>query len=372
MKIKILQVLVTIGKFILNLIYGFMKLGKTKNRVVFLSRQSNSKSLDFKLIEESLENTDKNIEIKSFCKMVGNSIFEKIGYCFYMLRVMSSLAKAKVCITDGYSIPVSLLKHRKELTVIQIWHASGATKKFGYQATDKKEGSSLKVAQIMKMHHNYDYVLAPSKKTAEIFAEAFNVSKDKMKIIGLPRLDYLRENAEELKNRFYLEYPAYKNKEIILYVPTFRKGKTADANELISKVNKNKYGLIVRKHPLDTEKIDSEYLVDSKFDTMDLLKIADFIITDYSAIAYEAAMLNKPLYFYVYDIDEYKNNRGLNVNLAKEMKEATFKKIDMIIKSIENDRYNYSDLDNFKKKYVEVYNKNNTKELTDLIIQNMK
>ena len=371
MKIKVLQVLISIVRIILNLIYGLMKVRKTKNKIVFVSRQSDDKSLDFKLLEEELRKNEKDIEIKFFCKKLGKGFIKKISYCIYILRVMNNLANAKICITDGYSIPVSLLKHKKSLTIIQIWHASGATKKFGYQAIDTKEGSNAKVAKIMRMHYNYDYVLAPSKRTAEIFAAAFNVSKDKMKIIGLPRIDYLRKNANKLKEDFYSEHPAYKNKEIILYVPTFRKGKTADANELIRKTNKDKYGLIIRKHPLDSEKIEPEYLVDSKYDTMDLLKIADFIITDYSAIAYEASVLNKPLYFYVYDIDEYKNNRGLNVNLAKEMKEATFKKIDSIIKSIENDRYNYSDLDNFKKKYVEVYNKDNVKELINLITENI-
>ena len=104
---------------------------------------------------------------------------------------------------------------------------------------------------------------------------------------------------------------------------------------------------------------------------MDLLKIADIIITDYSAIAYEACILNKPLYFYVYDIREYLENRGLNVDITKEMREATFKKADTLVKAIESNMYNYSQLYDFRDKYIEVYKKNNTEELTEFIIQNM-
>lgn len=370
MKIKLLKILVFIGQFILNLIYSILKIKKTKNKVLLLSRQSNKKSLDFSLLEESLKKY-KDIQVVTMYKMIGKSFISKIGYCFYMLKIMNNLANSKVCITDGYSIPISLLKHKKELVIIQMWHASGATKKFGYQVIDKKEGTKSEITEIMKMHKNYDYVLAPSKKTGEIFSEAFNVPESKIVLIGLPRLDYLMVRDDKLKEEFLNEYPKYKDKEIILYVPTFRKGKDINSSDLISKINKDKYGLIIRKHPLDVEKEDNDYIVDKKYETMDLLKIADIIITDYSAIAYEACILNKPLYFYVYDIREYIENRGLNVDITKEMREATFKKAETLVKSIESNMYNYSELYDFRDKYVEVYKKNNTEELTNFIIQNM-
>ena len=56
-------------------------------------------------------------------------------------------------------------------------------------------------------------------------------------------------------------------------------------------------------------------VVDKKYNTFDLLRIADYIITDYSAVAFEASILNKPIYFYVYDIEDYKKTRGLNIDL---------------------------------------------------------
>ena len=371
MKIKILQLFVTVGQFFLNLIYSLMKIRRTKNKVVLLSRQSDEKSLDFKLLEESLKE-NKNIKVKCMCKFIRKSLISKIIYCFYMFKIMFNLADAKVCVTDGYSIPISLLKHKKDLVIIQMWHASGATKKFGYQVLDKKEGSSMEVAKLMKMHKNYNYVLAPSKKTGEFFAEAFNVSKDKIVLIGLPRLDYLKKKDDELLENFYNDYPSFKNKEIVLYVPTFRKEKNVNTKELIDYLDKDKYSLIIRKHPLDKEDVDEKYIVDSKYETMVLLKIADIVITDYSAIAYESSILNKPLYFYIYDINEYKVDRGLNVDIAKEMREATFRDAKSLVKSIESNMYNYSELYDFRDKYVEVYKKDNIKELTEFIIRNMK
>ena len=68
---------------------------------------------------------------------------------------------------------------------------------------------------------------------------------------------------------------------------------------------------------------------------------------------------------------EYIENRGLNIDIAKEMREATFKKAETLVKSIESNMYNYSELYDFRDKYVEVYKKNNTEELTEFIIKNM-
>ena len=52
---------------------------------------------------------------------------------------------------------------------------------------------------------------------------------------------------------------------------------------------------------------------------MELLHVADYIITDYSAIVYEAAITQKPIYFYTYDYEEYQINRGTYIDYMSEM-----------------------------------------------------
>ena len=130
MKIKLLEFAVILVRFFLNILYAIMKLKKTKaNKVILLSRQSNEKSLDFRILENALKNAGYNVVC--MCRFIDKSLTDKIKYCFYMLKIMNNLSDARVCITDGYSIPVSLLNHKDELIIIQMWHASGATKKFG-------------------------------------------------------------------------------------------------------------------------------------------------------------------------------------------------------------------------------------------------
>ena len=363
------KIIIKIGKVILNVIYFFMKLLPTKHKVVMLSRQTNNENLDFKLLEKELRKKDKNIEIKILCKQIKDNLLGKIRYCFYILKCMANLANSKICIIDGYSIPVSLLKHKKDLKVIQIWHASGALKKFGYQSLNKKEGRKEEIAKLMNMHKNYTYVISPSKATAEFYKEAFNVTDKQIVINGMPRLDYVLKEDINKKEEFFKDYPEYKNKKTILYVPTFRKETDMSENleQMIQRVDKEKYNLIIQLHPLDRNTETEKYSVDSKYSTQDLLRIADYIITDYSALAFETSILDKPLFFYVFDIEEYEETRGLNIDLFKEMQYATSKDIEEIIEKIEKEDYDYKSLERFKIKYMGTDYHHNTEKLVNFI-----
>lgn len=375
LRTQVIRIGICIGKAFLNVIYFFVKMCPTKNKVVMLSRQSNKKSVDFELIEKEILNRTDNVEVKILCKVLKKDIKERINYCFYILKCMYHIATSRVCILDGYSIPISILNHKKDLEIIQIWHASGAIKKFGYQSLNKKEGRGTEIARIMNMHKNYKHVMAPSKVTASFYEEAFDVERDKIFINGLPRLDYiLDENLTKSKiKEFYKEYPKFKdgNKKNILYAPTFRKNSDNinGMEHLKNSINKSKYNLIIKAHPLDKNKIEDEYLINKKYNTYDLLKIADYVITDYSAVAFEASILNKPLYFYVYDIHEYEKARGLNVDLYQEMNSSTNTDIKEIIDLIEDNKYDYNQLEEFRNKYIENNSNNNTDKLVDFIFK---
>jgi len=145
-----------------------------------------------------------------------------------------------------------------------------------------------------------------------------------------------------------------------------------DLTELLENIDKEKYNLIIKKHPLDTTEVPEEHVAKGNFSTYDLMKFADYIITDYSATAIEASLLQKPLFLYVYDIDEYNEFRGLNVNLIEELGNSTFKDIKDILKIISQDTYDYQSLRIFRDKYVETYNQNNTENICKLIKEYLK
>ena len=368
-RLHIIKIGICMSKVFLNIIYFFLKCFPCRNKISLLSRQSNRPSIDFELIETEILNRNDKVKVKILCKKLEDSLIERIKYCFYILKCMYHIATSKVCILDGYSIPISILKHKKKLEIIQIWHASGAIKKFGLQSLNKKAGRNQDIAKIMNMHRNYSHVMAPSIETAEFYKEAFGIEENRIFINGLPRLDYLLD--EDIKEKFYNEYPQNKNKKTILYVPTFRKNvdNTEFIQKLIKSINLSKYNLIIKLHPLDNSNIEEEYTVNKKYSTYDLLKISDYIITDYSAVAFEASILNKPLYFYVYDIDKYDETSGLNINLFEEINNSTSTNAKEIIKAIENDEYDSEELEKFRTKYMGTNYFNNTSKLVDFIFK---
>ena len=145
MKVLLIEIL----KFFLRIIYAPIKLFKTKDRIVYLSRQSNDKSLDMRLLEKEIDKQCPNTEQVFRLKMIPESLGGKISYCFSVIGDMYYLATSKVAILDTYSITVSCLKHKKSLKVIQMWHALGALKKFGLQSVGTKEGRDEKISRAM-------------------------------------------------------------------------------------------------------------------------------------------------------------------------------------------------------------------------------
>lgn len=356
------------SKVIARFIYFFLKLLPTQNKVVLISRFNKTTSIDFKLIEEEIKQVSPNTSIK----ILNHKLRNKFLLICDVLIEMYHLATSKAAIIDSYVIPVSILNHKKNLIIIQIWHALGAIKKFGHASLNTKEGASTKTAQIMDMHKNYNYVIASGKETVPFYAKAFNIDESKIKVFGMPRVDYL--NNENVKNKIikeiYKVYPTLKEKKNILYVPTFRKNQTIPYNDIINKINFSKYNLIIKKHISDPSEIktDKNIILDYKFDSIDMLFVSDYVITDYSAIAFEAAFLNIPTFFFIYDIEKYKKNRGLFINMTNEEVSGFIStRPNEIIKAIEENIYDLSKVKNFKKKYVSNTNGNSTKYIVKLL-----
>lgn len=367
--------LIKIIIFFLNVIYFFLKLLPVQNKIVMISRQSNHESIDFKLIREEIEK-NKKYKVVTLCKKLEGKenakLKDLILYGFNMILQMYHLATSKIAIVDSYCICVSVLKHKSELKIIQIWHSIGTMKKFGYEILDQEEGSSSKMAKIMKMHKNYDYILCGGYGYVNDLCRGFNYSENVIKIIPLPRVDLLtnKKNIEKIKSKIYSKYPILTKKKNIVYCPTFRKNEKKMekyVKKLIDNVDYKKYNLIIKLHPLSKIKINEKKVITAKeFTSSDMLTISDAVITDYSCILYEAGILNKPLYFYAFDYDEYNKNRSLNIDYYNELPGTISRDISVILNDIDNKKYDYNELNKFIKKYINI-NGNCSKKIYKLI-----
>lgn len=385
-KIKqtILLILLFIFKWHLRIIYFFIKLFTfRKKRVFFISRQFDEIPMNYKILIDELEKD--NISSVVICKKVPtglnsmlrnekksinimSEILKIFDYYFNMYKQMHYIATSKVVITDGYNITVSLLNHKKGTKVIQLWHALAAIKKFGYQTIGYPDGLNPKVAKMLCMHKNYDYVISGSKAMNKYFAEAFNIDIKKVLDIGTPTIDFLLKPNDDIVKKIYKEYPRLKKKINILYAPTFRSDGSNNADELISNIDSDKYNLIISLHPKDIAKKDDKVIcIDrKKYSTLDFIRVSDYVITDYSAVAIESCVLNKKVIFYVYDYDEYNKENGININLFKELP-STYKDIKDLMNMLDNKKYNEQAFQKFRKKYVANINGGSTKKLIDLI-----
>lgn len=356
---------------LLRLIFLLFRPLALKNKVVIISRQADELTLDILLLTRELEN--RNIDTVVLCHTLKKNVLGVIKYAMHMMCQMYHIATSKVVVLDGYCILVSVLPKKGEQKVIQMWHALGAIKKFGWQNAENPDGNGKDIAEAMCMHRNYDYVFAPSETTGKFFAEAFRTKEDKIVRYGLPRIDYLKTHDEALIDSIAVHYPSVRAKTNVLYVPTFRKNSELDLKKLVTGFNFEKMNLIVKKHFLDkgdyswAEKTGA--IIDNKVSSMDWLKVCTKVITDYSAIAFEAAVLDRELYIYQPDITDYQYKVGLNIDLYQE--DIGQYVCDSEIKLFERleETYDKKAVEAFRKKYVNINLEHCTQDISDFIIQ---
>lgn len=368
------------GKGFLNLVYCFHKLAPVKNQITLISRQSDEPSLDLQMVTDELKKENPDVTVRVLCRRIPDGAAGKIGYIFYIMGpMMHAIAQSRLIALDGYCIPASILHHRKSLTIVQMWHAMGAFKKFGYAVLGEKEGYSPELARVMNMHKGYDYIFVSSEACKEPLQEAYRCRTRQMVVMPLPRVDFLRQEkyVKATRERILKRYPflASRDKKNILYAPTFRKNaperNTAYIQRLIEKTDFTSYNLIIKPHPLMKERIHSEdALTDTEFTSMEMLSVADYVITDYSAFVLEAAVADKPVFRYVPDRKSYQNRRGFFVDLDQASPGFASEDAGEVMEAIRENRFHLSEVRKFAQKFVEP-RENCTEAIAQFLLSHM-
>lgn len=353
---------------VMGFFYSFYKRRKTEDKIAFISRQSETPSTDFRYLINEIKTNYPQYKVTVLCKMIPSSFGGKIKYLGEMFRQMKAFATSKVVVLDGYCILASMLRHKKDLKIIQIWHALGAFKKFGRSVLDKEGGKSSKTAKAFKMHKNYSLIAASGDECVPFFSEAFGQPESRFIPIGIPRMDYLTDKEENARVRgnILLKYPQLDNgRKNILYAPTFRDtdedraALAAATKELVNKANYSDFNLIVKHHVVDSNK--EQIYTDSRmnmaegenFTAMDFMCVADYVVTDYSSVIYEALLKDLPIYIYCFDSDKYIDERGFYIDFWTDLPALYSKNAKGICDFIASGmRANSEKEEKFKKAYV--------------------
>lgn len=224
-----------------------------------------------------------------------------------VIAQLKALATAKVIFVDNYYLLMGGYRKKKGQTVIQTWHAAGALKYFGLKDHAVDLSNKKIVDQYLKVYRATDYYLIGGEPMEICFRNAFNATPEQMLRFGLPRMQqYFTVNLEQQKDKLKQHY-GIKDK-LAVYVPTYREhqaaNRTIDAQHFEQELPG--YTIINKLHPAARQGTTSD------IETQHLFLMADVIITDYSSLAIEASLLDKPALFYVYDQAEYEAERGLN------------------------------------------------------------
>ncbi len=318
-------------------------------------------------------------------KVPGNAIKLKrtrVKYFFIM-----GIAGVWVC--DSRQ-PNYIIK-RKNVHYIQTWHGT-PLKKLALDMESVNMGGETDIDKYKKNFYDntrtWDYLISQNHFSTNVFRRAFAFDKEMLEI-GYPRNDILfwgnnKEYINSLKQTMGLPL----DKKVLLYAPTWRDNEyykkgaykftnALDFDELKSKLG-DEYVIIIKYHYLVKENIDWSNYKDFvfKFDTCDdiaqLYLLSDMLITDYSSVMFDYSILKRPMLFFTYDLEDYKDNlRGFYFDFIEEAPGPITKTTGELIASIKN----YKE-EEYKEKYDAFHNKFNhaddgmaSKKVVDLILK---
>ena len=372
--VKFIPILQKFTKAIYVSVYGILKhvLKLKKNKIILASNRGKTLKGNLLWIYEKLQNENYDVRVL---------ITDKTNFK-YNLNLVKNMANAKYTIIDDFFPLIYPLKIRKGAKLIQVWHALGNFKKVGFSRLGKVGGPS----ENSITHRNYTDVILSSENIVENYMEAFRLPRERFHALGVPRTDFFFDNDKKEKTieKIYLQYPILKNKRVILFAPTFRGNgkKTAyypqeyfDLDKIYNNLKDDEV-LIIKNHPFVKEnfKITEEQkdkIIDLTLykEINELLLITDLLITDYSSTIFEYALLDRPIIFYVPDIDEYKETRDFYYDFEEYTYGSVCKNLNELIDEIRQTKKYPEKLQKFKQKFLNMCDGKSTKRFIDNIIK---
>jgi len=297
-------------------------------RILFATAQGSALSGNLAMLRDALVRRGPATSIGQLVRRgPGHGLFSRLAPLRQGFVAGYHLATSRVVVVDDYYFPLDVVAPRAGTTVVQVWHACGAFKRFGYSVKDKTSGAEARLLRHVRIHANYDVCLVSSMAVAPHYAEAFGQPLERFRSdLGVPHTDVLfgEERIGRVVAAIRHRYALPSDKRVILYAPTFR-GESVDVARadglpdwrLLRDALAADHVLLVRLHPSIREGlvIDREldgFLTDvsDHADINELLHVSDILVTDFSSVIFEYALLGRPMVFFAPDLEAYERERG--------------------------------------------------------------
>ncbi|HAB61053.1 MAG TPA: CDP-glycerol:glycerophosphate glycerophosphotransferase, partial [Lachnospiraceae bacterium] len=282
------------------------------------------------------------------------------------------------------------IRKRKGNVFLETWHGT-PLKRLVFDQEEVCGASPLHKQQFYRQSRDWDYLISDNGFSTETFKRAFLFHNEIVEC-GYPRNDVLYapdKEARIIKLKNQLGIP--RDKKTILYAPTWRddeyygKGEykfalKLDLHELKRQLG-DEYVLLLRTHYYIADSIDTTGIEDFAFnvskynDISELYLISDLLITDYSSVFFDYANLRRPILFYTYDLEKYRDMlRGFYLDIEKDMPGPllfTEEEVIAAIKDIANIEKRYQDkYDEFYERFCHVDDGNASKRIVERVFRN--
>ena len=301
-----------------------------------------------------------------------------------LIKMYYNFARAKFIILDDYYRQLYGYEFKKDAEIIQVWHACGAFKKFGFSAIGQGDSNSTNFET--RAHKHYTKVITSANEINKHYSEAFNIDESKVLDLGVPRTDAILDSKYRKFIRLKLEkeYEQIRGKKIITYAPTFRGGPKERKNfncelnytRMIDELGDD-YVIILKLHPIVDEEsviIPEEYKdkilnLTSYKEINDILSVTDILITDYSSVVFEFVLLDRPIILFAYDLDSYLDERNFYYDYKSFVPGPIVYNNDEIIDMIKNNSFDLEKVKTFKNKFFDNVDGKSTKRIVEYLVK---
>lgn len=281
---------------------------------------------------------------------------------------------------------------RKKTIYLQTWHGT-PLKRLGFDMDDVNMASQSNIVEYKRQFYansrRWDYLLAQNQYSADIFRRCF-VFRKSLLALGYPANDVLftKNNEQDIRSlKEKMGIPL--DKKVILYAPTWRddhfvrKGYYQMKMELDLKLMQERLGeeyvVLLRMHYLIMNVLDIHayqgfaYDFSAGSDIQELYLVSDLLITDYSSVMFDYANLRRPIVFYTYDIDAYRDSlRGFYFDFEKEACGPICRTTSEVVEAIEKQaiwREEYAEkIASFHQKFNHIDDGNASKRILEIVL----
>ncbi len=289
-----------------------------------------------------------------------------------------------VILTDNFD-PVYAHAPREGTRVVQLWHACGAFKKWGYSTLDLAWGGDRKTMLSFPMHNTYTDVFVSCEEVIPHYAEAFGIDPALIRALGTPRTDAFFDECfvGSAREKLLELFPQIGKRKILLYAPTFRGNNPDDSYnenrldfEKLFRALSDEYALVLKLHPFTAKKFDLSprekeryssfvFNASSLVETDVALCAADVLVADYSSLIFEYSLLLRPMVFFAYDLEEYDRDRSFYYDYESFVPGPVVKDTDSLVDVIKNENFETEKLLPFKQRFMSACDGKSTERIAD-------